>query len=140
MSYRSHHTPQRSWFRSRIVLVIGIAVLVFVLRATYREYAQQRAADAEIRQMEDAVATLEAQRTRLTDLLEQSESPAFLEREARLRLGLRQPGEEVLIIPQGTVLEFEEATKAATSEESNLRRWWRHLFGIPAEEKAPEQQ
>lgn len=126
---RSSTQPTRSFLRSRVVLVLGVVVLGFIASSLYREYRRREAAQAEVRAMEEEIRELELQRQRLTDLLEQAETPAFVEREARLRLGLQLPGEEVLIVPEGAGTPNAERALGTEEPSSNLARWWRHLFG-----------
>ncbi|MDO8463481.1 MAG: septum formation initiator family protein [bacterium] len=126
---RTNAPRDRTLLRSRAALLIGIVVVGFVLSAIVSEYRRKRAVEEEIRMIADTVSALEQQRVRLTDLLEQSETPEFIEREARLRLGLQQPGEDVLIVPSGTVFDAPDAAAPPAAEEgSNFTRWWHHLF------------
>ena len=78
------------------------------------------------------VQRLESQRGQLADLLEHADSPEFLEREARLRLGLQKPGESVLIIRDGAPGTASTAPVNSTASPppapSNVRRWWQHFF------------
>lgn len=124
-------TPSRSLLTSKIALLIGCAVVVLVIVATVRESQRRRSIQREIRSIEDEIARIEQQRERLTDLVEHAGSPEFLEREARLRLGLQRPGETVLIVPDaatGSGAAGEGSPEPGEAPPSNLRKWWQYIF------------
>ena len=80
--------------------------------------------------MESEIARLEQQRSRISDILKDAETPEFLEREARLRLGLQKPGETVLIVPDGAAgAQVRGAqTEVPPASSSNAAKWWRRMF------------
>ncbi|MBI4449897.1 septum formation initiator family protein [Candidatus Uhrbacteria bacterium] len=124
-------SPSRSWLTSKVALLVGCAVVVLVVVAIVRETQRRRSIRQEIRAIEDEIARIELQRERLTDLVEHAASPEFLEREARLRLGLQRPGETVLIVPDsapGSAVAAEASPSPAEEPPSNLRKWWRYIF------------
>jgi len=120
----------RSPFVARILLIGGCIALVFVISAIVREAQRRSAVSGEIRAMESEIATLEQQRARISTLLEQADTPEFLEREARLRLGLQKPGETVLIVPEGTdrAPTTGSAGQAQGPPPSNPVKWWQRMF------------
>lgn len=124
-------TPSRSLLTSKIALLVGCAVVVLVIVATVRESQRRRSIQREIRSIEDEIARIEQQRERLTDLVEHAGSSEFLEREARLRLGLQRPGETVLIVPDaatGSETAGEGSPEPGEAPPSNLRKWWQYIF------------
>ncbi|MFH1430770.1 MAG: septum formation initiator family protein [Candidatus Uhrbacteria bacterium] len=119
----------KSW-RNRILFVAGMIAIIVVVSGIVGEYRRRRAVAEEIAAIEAEISRMEIQRQRLSDLLERADDPGFLEREARLRLGLQQSGEEVLIVSDDAhgIGPIEPTILAPTEKESNLRRWWRHIF------------
>lgn len=122
-----HRTHSRSLLTSKAFLVVAAAAIVVTVSAMVREGQRRKMVAKEIRTMQDEVARLEQQRNRLGDLIRSAESPEFLEREARLRLGLQRPGESVLIVPESAGA---SPGNAATLEAppSNPQKWWKHIF------------
>jgi len=121
----------RSLLASKIVLLVGCAGVILVVVATVREAQRRRSVQKEISSIEEEIARIEQQRERLTDLVGHAGSPAFIEREARLRLGLQRPGETVLIVPEstgGTKPPGEASAVPVEEPSSNLRKWWRYVF------------
>lgn len=123
-------TSSQPLFSSKIVLLIGGVIVAFVIVAIMREAQRRNSIQREIRAMEDEIARIEQQRERLTDLVEHAGSPEFLEREARLRLGLQRPGETVLIVPDAAVgsVTTEGSPEPGEAPPSNLRKWWQYIF------------
>lgn len=119
-------TP-RSFLTSKVFLMAACAAIVVTIGAMIREGQRRNMVAGEIRAMQDEVTRLEQQRNRLGDLIRSAESPEFLEREARLRLGLQKPGESVLIVPEG-VGETPAGVQPPEVFPSNPRKWWRHIF------------
>src|SRR5438132_240246 len=83
------------------------------------------------------ISDLRAETTKLTDerdelqfKIQYYKTDAYKEKEARAKLGLQAPGEQVLILP--ATPENQAATakhQAPTAPKSNLRQWWQFLFG-----------
>lgn len=110
-----------------VLLVVGVSTI----RETYREWK----VDQEIDSMQSQVEQLEGKKLALTDLVQRMESPDALDREARTQLGLRKPGERVIILRgAGSPETWEEAgmdapAPAKTEEpKSNPERWLRYFF------------
>jgi len=72
------------------------------------------------------------QAEKLSQLIEYLNTEEFREKEARLQLGLRKPGESVVVVPN--TAEADEASISdlnKTSENlSNWQRWLKYLFAI----------
>lgn len=121
----------RSPLIAKLLLLAGCGALVFVISAMVRETQRRNAVASEIHAMESEIAKLEQQRARVSDLLKQAETPDFLEREARLRLGLQKPGETVLIVPEGAgraTATAGETQGASVAPSSNAAKWWQRMF------------
>lgn len=117
-----------SFLHSKVTFAIGGAVLVFIAMAIIDEVQRRRSVQREIHAIQDEVRRLESQRVRLTDLLEQADDPEFIEREARLRLGLQKPGETVFVVPESPDGSMDVTIPTPPSPQSNLRKWWTYVF------------
>ncbi|MBI4434502.1 septum formation initiator family protein [Candidatus Uhrbacteria bacterium] len=123
-----HRRSARSFLTSKALLAVVCAAIIMTVGAMIREGQRRNMVAKEIRAMQDEVTRLEQQRNRLSDLIRAAESPEFLEREARLRLGLQKPGESVLIVPEAAGGANESGASTSQEPPSNPRRWWRHIF------------
>lgn len=74
------------------------------------------------------LADAQAEQDKLKKQLEYVQSDEFVEREAREKLGLGKPGEEVIILPSSPNLK-PQATNPNT--EANWRKWWKlYVAGV----------
>lgn len=70
----------------------------FLAMSFGREYLRNRQIQATILDLETRARSLEARNVEIATINAQLESEAFLEQEARLRLGLVKPGERVVVV------------------------------------------
>lgn len=75
-------------------LVLFFAVSVSSVRETYREWKF----DQELKRMQNEIEQLEGRKLELAELLNRLDSPDAVDKEARTRLGLKKPGERVIIL------------------------------------------
>ncbi|MFH1098726.1 MAG: septum formation initiator family protein [Candidatus Uhrbacteria bacterium] len=117
-----------SLLRSRLVLICAVIIIVFVASAIIQEARRRRAARAEIAAMVDEIDRLEQKRGQLSDLLERAGSAEFIEREARLQLGLRKSDELVFVVPENNNGVATLTDDTGANQSSNALKWWRRIF------------
>lgn len=114
----------RKFIRSRLFLVAGSILAVFIGvgagRELYANYSLQR----EIRSLEAESKKLESRRLELADLTKKLESGDFLDEQARLELGLQKPGETVVVVrsPEN------EGEQVADNRSRTNPELWRDYF------------
>lgn len=96
--------------------IVAILIAISVGRELYTNYTMQK----DIRALEQEAARLDSRRLELLDLAKKFESGEFLEREARLELGLQKPGEHVVVVQPAT----DGERSAARGPRSNPEHWW----------------
>lgn len=111
------------------MVFVNAAVLAIVLYGLGGEYLRSRVMSKEITKLESEAAALTAKNAESLAANQAGSTQAELEREARLKLNLRKPGEEVVIVrgdPAATerVLVADDARGTA----SNAVKWWRYFF------------
>lgn len=133
MAYRSPSKARsvRAVLRSRgkkLMIIIGLvsATLVISIRLI-SEARQNSSISKEIADLERQAQEIEERNTELLALTKEISEVALAEREARLKLGLKKPGERVIVV--------EEDTKAAGTDDGasplefgNPERWWMYFF------------
>ncbi len=84
----------------------------------------------QIATVEQENAVLKAQNDQLRYQITYYQTPEFAEKEARAKLGLQQPGENVIILP-GTQAKSQQApvSMPKPAPQSNFRQWLSFLFG-----------
>jgi len=116
------------------VSIILIALAISVGRESYRRVQLTK----EIDRLKLETERFEGKKDQLSNLLESFKEESYLEKEARLKLNLKKPGEKVVILPQSREENFSETTEeksdsqpkeiSPAKEESNLWRWWEYFF------------
>ena len=100
------------------LVVMGI----FAVRLSTNVWRLWRAGDR-IKQAESEVRSQELENQELQKRLAEVQSPEFIEREAKEKLGLVKPGEEIVILPE---IKLEPSfAKASEGRQSNWRKWWK---------------
>ena len=101
--------------------LVGV-MTVFMVRLTGNVWRLWRAGDR-IKQAESEVRSQELENQELQKRLAEVQSPEFIEREAKEKLGLVKPGEEIVILPE---IKLEPSfAKASEGRQSNWRKWWK---------------
>ena len=103
-----------------------IWLVLNVIKESYRKYQLQK----EINQLKSEIERLEGENQKLSDLIKYFQDVSFLEKEAREKLNLKKPGEEVVIIPKGFFETKEKSLpeKQEKKEEPNWQKWWRYFY------------
>jgi len=107
--------------------LIGLAINLG--RESYRKYQLTK----EINQLKSEIGRLEGKNQQLADLMEYFQEGSYLEKEARLKLNLKKPGEKVVVISQPAAAEVDkrivaEAEGEVSNETTNFWKWWEHFF------------
>src|SRR5690606_8282332 len=92
---------------------------------------------------EEEASALESRHLEMTRLATSFQTEAFIEREGRLKLGLKMPGEEVIVITDGQAPPAAAGGEAAAGDPAsalaasaaeaaappgNPRKWWIYFF------------
>jgi len=85
--------------RSKLTLGAASLFLVMFSVLLYRAYLKKQAVEGDMRRLEENITRAEEKNRELSRLLAYFSDPQHLENEAKLRLNLKKPGENVLIVP-----------------------------------------
>lgn len=130
--------------RTKTSVAVNVLLLGLLAWNFSSEHRRNRALDAEIDALQARAEELREGNHELADLREKFAGVGELEREARLKLNLRKPGEEVVVLrgepePRATTDDAgtERAAGAATDEgrgvASNAAQWYDYFFRHDAE-------
>ncbi len=120
-----------------LFLMANLAILLVVGMSTIRETYRGWSVDKEIQALEQKAAELEGRRSELAVFADKLQSPQYIEREARAKLGLQKPGEHVIILEGVSAttsewtIEIVPPPPVAVDTRSNPKRWWDY-FTKPA--------
>ncbi len=142
MTPRGRSSETRSGGLIRWPVLFSACVVIFFLVgvSTVRETYQEWKVDQEIEGLQAQVGQLEGKRSHLLETIQQLQSADALDREARTRLGMRKPGERVIMVRglpdqqaytwHEDVTQVTSTTAVATQSDpgSNPKRWFRYFF------------
>jgi len=124
----------RSPWLIRLVLVLGAIFLVLIACALYKETEKKKKVQDEINKLKEEAVFIEKQNMKLSERINYLESKDFQEKEAKDKLNLQNPDENVVVIKPGIVKEKEAEIQQDNTEkkviikESNFEKWWRYFF------------
>lgn len=101
-----------------IITFILIAIFVGILRSIYRLNSSIKKID----EAKEKIEELEKINQELTEKIEYTNTPEFIEKEATERLNLTRPGEKIIIMGDTTETYEEKESKRANSA-VNLPNW-----------------
>jgi cell division protein FtsB len=115
---------------SSIVNVVGAAVIVYLLvmlgETVHRNYQLGR----QINELKANIVLLQGQKEELAYNIEYYKTDSYREKEARAKLGLQLPGENVVIIPRTPSPTPATGSDAeSTAKRSNFQQWMDFLSG-----------
>ncbi len=119
---------------SLIVLVLILLFLVSVPLA--RNLSKKYDIDSEVRALEGEIVGLQKKNVELEKLINDYSSPDFVEEIARLNLGLKKEGEEVIVVKKGNIDKHINDNLVTTNEikfagdvkESNPSKWLKYFL------------
>jgi len=131
------HSRKKSSFlhiiSSKLFIATSIAVLIFLGASLTKEVIRRRQISTRINNLKEQIKELENSSVELSNLIEYLKSEEYQEKEARLKLGMKKPGEKVIVIPSSNedILNDNQNSLADNIGEENIsnwRRWWNYFF------------
>lgn len=123
----------KKFFGSKWFLFLGTVLFVFLLLGYGRMYYQNYLVNKEIARLQAEAQKVQAKKLEMLQLLEYAKSPAYVERQAHLQLGLVKNGEHVIVINTPAKKVFSASRQnidpvVESDEPSNPRLWWKYFF------------
>ena len=87
-----------SKFLPIILGILFLAIVGFLVVSNFRINKKRTELQSQIKGLEEQIKTLQEKKAKLQAGISASESESFLEKEAREKLGLKKPGEEVVVV------------------------------------------
>jgi cell division protein FtsB len=128
----------RTPFIRRLLTWRGLVAVNLVLASLVgaglgREYVRQRGLRDEISRLQGEAEDLSARQLDLFALTSSLRTESFIEREARLKLGLKRPGESVVVVRDGPIgaasgVEPPGGEDSSAVPVANPAKWWYYFF------------
>lgn len=104
-------------------VVLFLTVLFGLAKGTIKSYQ----VDSEVEQLEKDISNLEGQNQDFKQLIQYLQTDAFIEQEAKLKMGYQKEGEHLVIIPQDQKNQ-EKTNQPDYQLLSNPAKWWAYFF------------
>lgn len=121
---------QRSVFWDKLFLLLGVVMIILILIPLSKNLTKKSQVDKEIAELEKEIDDLGIQNKNWDNLIEYLESDAYLEEQARLSMGFKKPGEEVVVIKKqdaNRVVVVDPEVERRNNL-SNQQKWWLYFF------------
>jgi len=114
-------------FYSKFFLFFCVAIFFAILFGVAKGTIKNYKVDSEVQDLQKEISNLERQNQEFNQLISYLKSENFIEQEAKLKLGLKKSGENLVVIPQAeTVNQTEEENR--NQQLSNPAKWWAYFF------------
>ena len=107
-----------------ILAIISLMVCVGLLRSIVSHLRRNDV----VEEHRQSLVKEEERNRELKDRLKEATSPAFIEKQAREKLGLAKPGDTIVLMNTGAVVDAKSKHEAAAVGTSNWKRWWQLFF------------
>ena len=88
----------KSFYYSKWFILVIFIVIVFFLISAIKDYYSQEDLRDDISTLESQISNLQDEQYDLSETLSQVQGEDFVENEARTKLNLRKPGENIIIV------------------------------------------
>lgn len=127
----------KSFYYSKWFILVILIIIVFFLISAVKDYYSQEDLRDDISTLESQISNLQDEQYNLSATLSQVQGEDFVENEARTKLNLRKPGENIIIVSNDKdIQEFYKNTvdtgikNLLSEQESNFSLWWKYFFPI----------
>lgn len=133
----------KGWYSSisvKIGLLIGAVVLVFVGVAIVKEITKKNQIQAQINSLKEEADSISKKNSDIQDKIAYFQSKDYMEMEAKDKLNLKSPDEQVIIVKPSMVSKEVPTEQVSASEKplvgqaettvaiANHLRWWNYFF------------
>ncbi len=133
---------KKIFFGQKFLTLIGLIAIILISFPFAKNYIKQYKINKEINDFKKEISELQNKNSDLKNFVSYLESDQFAEEQARLNLGLKKPGEELIIIKSGDNGSLATSSSAgnpifnipgykkeeARPEASNPRKWFNYFF------------
>ncbi|PIP17478.1 MAG: hypothetical protein COY82_01780 [Parcubacteria group bacterium CG_4_10_14_0_8_um_filter_35_7] len=118
-------------FHSKLFFTVSFIIFILVVFALGKEFLQHHQINKEVIFLENEVEKSEARHKELLELVQYFNTEFFIEHEARSKLGLKKPGENVVVVPDEEEntqdRSFVSQSKDFDKVIPNFKKWWRYF-------------
>lgn len=130
---RHSETENGSWL-VKLIFLGSVPILIFISLALVKESSKKKEVEKEILSLKQEAERIEKENSILAEKISYFESKDYQEKEAKDKLNLQNPEENVVVIKpgltkktEGTQEEISDQNKVIV-QTSNLQKWWNYFF------------
>jgi len=132
MNRENKNFISRILYSQKFLALVGLVLIVLISFPLARSISKRYQINKEIKDLDKEIGEVETQNKDLKQLINYLESDQFVEEKARLNLGLKKEGENVVVIKETALANSDstaEENKAASLKNfSNTKKWWNYFF------------
>ncbi|MBU4030783.1 septum formation initiator family protein [Patescibacteria group bacterium] len=121
---------------SKIFLFLAVLALIYLVINLGRESYRKHQLTKEVDNLKLEIERLEGSNQQLANLMDYFKEESFIEKEARLKLNLKKPGEKVVILSDyfntssnlDALSNGSHNTETTEEESTNYWKWWEYFF------------
>lgn len=119
---------------SKFLTVIAFLIVIYAIFGLSRTIWQSYKIKKQMKSLEKEIEYLQAENTKLSNLIDYYKTETYKEKEARRLLGYQKPGEKVVIIPEIEEKIQEDKKQNGQNQEvkkdskNNYQKWWDFFF------------
>jgi len=117
------------FYSPKFITLVGFIILILISIPLVKNISKRYAINQEVMDLENEIKDLESKNRDFKSFVSYLESDQFVEEQARLKLGLKKPGEDVVVLKED--LNASSSIANALNENlniSNPQRWWSYFF------------
>lgn len=111
----------------RIFTIIALLFIILTLIPLAKNYSRQRLVEKEVADISQAIDEYTEGSQELQELIKYLESEQSIVEQARLNMGMRRPGESVVVV-QGDLSALQAPVKEVKEAVVNWRKWLQYFF------------
>ncbi len=113
---------------SKVFTVFLIGLFFVITTGIYEDYTRRQQFDQEIKNLEKKIEELEGKKTELSKLIDVLSSQRYIEKEARIRFGLKKRGEKVISVPDNVKKQAIAGQDEVYTVKPNYKMWIEYFF------------
>ncbi|MFA6048292.1 MAG: septum formation initiator family protein [Parcubacteria group bacterium] len=118
----------------KTVVILGLILFGLIIFAISKESYKKKQAQIEIDKLQQEAEKITRENTQLTDKISYLDSKDYQEKEARDKLNMQNPKENMVIVEPGLAPTIEtqnannENGKKLVVKTTNVQKWWDYFF------------
>ncbi len=118
----------RELFWRRWVGILLVVIMFGLGWSMVRVVGERIRLGREINELQESVNAQEAELQQYQALLDKINNFTYIETQARLKFGLKRPGENVFVVPDSFVANQTNTSAQKQNPQSNPELWWNYFF------------